>query len=204
MSDALYDVADAYASSVSGEELSGDEEAEVEFTLVRDVEGTGKFPLLLLLSVLCGTQRLFCMSVVRATYMVGFGYPPSPCRIIVPLRVGEELQDEAGRDDAGVENLDNLSDEQLLQLLPTPSDAEDESPEKKARSVGVRWDRPPPLVSGGRRQWTFGHKLYALTKLREVRSRPVLKGLQYTGQLDPPSKGGGSTGSLNQFKVGAR
>lgn len=49
-----------------------------------------------------------------------------------------------------------------------PEDQGEASPEKKAKTPGARWNKPPPLVTGGRRQWSFGHKLYALIKLREV------------------------------------
>lgn len=37
--------------------------------------------------------------------------------------------------------------------------------------LGSRWRRPPAKVKDGRRVWSFGHKLYALTKLKEFEDR---------------------------------
>ena len=89
-----------------------------------------------------------------------------------PPCVGADAAEE--NEDDGEGDLSDLSDEELLDLLPPPAvvgaDANQgsEPPEKKAKGFGIRWDKPPPLVTGGRRQWSFGHKLYALIKLREV------------------------------------
>ena len=37
--------------------------------------------------------------------------------------------------------------------------------------LGSRWSKPPPKVQGGRRVWTFGHKLYALMMLKEFENK---------------------------------
>ena len=74
-------------------------------------------------------------------------------------------------------HVSQLSDEQLLQRLAEASeaanasiDASDAEPsaKKPKKDLGQRWHTPLAKPQKGRRPWSFGHKLYALVKLKEA------------------------------------
>jgi hypothetical protein len=161
MSDTLSSVDDDFVSDVEGMSVASD----LELTLVRN-DGDGAFCCFVMHvapsactfhgDMTVAFQRPVCERVfkkmnVLSSNLVGPGYA--------------EADDE----------LSDVADDELLDLLAEAEDAEEaptgggeEPPAKKPKVLGARWQNPPPMAAKGhRRQWQFGHKLYALMKLKE-------------------------------------
>ena len=92
-----------------------------------------------------------------------------------------EREDDPADADGGADvdqlHVTQLSEEQLLQRLAEASEAANASDDasdaqlpakKQKKDLGQHWHTPPAKPQKGRRPWSFGHKLYALVKLKEA------------------------------------